>query len=298
MMNKRIVYGIAIVILGFIACKFLLGLKGMETRPQPTDSRRVHEALSPPIAQRTGPYILKSLRPTTSANVTQKPARHTSDSRIKSLNPPTSTTQDSTTSTTGTIMMDKGVNVSAVADSIYPKVGLIGTDPKSYCCNDSSAGVSLEVLCGKTSGRGDTEECTCVDYMYCRLVVMTGISSNHFEESRDMIASVQKFLPNTKLIVYDLGLNDVERKNVSTYCNVELRTFHFELYSPYVKELFKYAWKPIIYRDVAEDYEVILYMDSTLLKKRCKSAPYLACSCDKGALTTLVVCCVTRYRVL
>ena len=280
MMNKRIVYSIAIVILGFVACTFLLGLKGKETRPQPIDSRRVHEALSPPIAQRTGPDMLKSLRPTTSAIVTQKPARPTtgttaqeslnrttSDSRIKSLSPTTSTAQESTTSTTGTIMMDKGVNVSAVANSIYPKVGLIGTDPKSYCCNDSSAGVSLEVLCGKTSGRGDTEECTCVDYMYCRLVVMTGISSNHFEESRDMIASVQKFLPNTKLIVYDLGLNDVERKNVSTYCNIELRTFHFELYPPHVKELFKYAWKPIIYRDVAEEYEVILYMDSSIRLK-------------------------------
>ena len=155
MTKKRIVYGIAIVILGFIACTFLLGLKGMETRPQPTDPRRVHEALSPSTTQSTGPDInLKSLRPTTSAIVTQKPARPTTstpaqeslnrrtafDSRTKTLSPTTSTTQQSTTSTTGTIMMDKGVDVSAVADSIYPKVGHIGTDPKSYCCNDSSAG--------------------------------------------------------------------------------------------------------------------------------------------------------------
>ena len=200
MTKKRRVYGIAIVILGFIACTFLLGLNIKETRPQPTNSRRVHEALSPSTTQSTGTYMLKS-------------------------------------------------------------------DPKSYCCNDSSAGVSLEVLCGITSGSGDTEECTCIDYMYCRLVVMTGISSNHFEESLDMIASVQKFLPNTKLIVYDLGLNHVERKTMSTYCNVELRTFGFELYPPHVKELFKYAWKPIIYRDVAEEYEVILYMDSSIRLK-------------------------------
>ena len=197
---KRTDNGIAIVILGSVACIiFLLGLKGKATnvtRPQPIDPRRVHQALSP-----------------------------------------------------------------------HPKVGLIGTDPKSYCCNESSAGVSLEVLCGETSDSGDTEECTCVDYMYCRLVVLTGISSNHFAESRDMIASVQKFLPNTKLIVYDLGLNDVERKNVSTYCNVELRTFHFELYPPHVKKLFKYAWKPIMHRDVAEEYELILYGDASMRLK-------------------------------
>ena len=127
--------------------------------------------------------------------------------------------------------------------------------------------VSLEVLCGETSDSGDTEECTCIDYMYCRLVVMTGVSSNHFEESRDMIASVQKFLPNTKLIVYNLGLNDVERKTMLTYCNVELRTFHFELYPPHVKKLFKYAWKPIMHRDVAEEYEVILYGDASITLK-------------------------------
>ena len=233
MTKKRTAYGIAIVILGSVACIIvLLGLKGKATnvtRPQPIDPRRVHQALSPHTAQSTGP--------------------------------------ESTTSTTGTTMMDSGVNVSSAADSIYPKVGLIGTDSKSYCCNDSSAGVSLEVLCGKTRDSGDTEECTCVDYMYCRLVVMTGISSNHLKESQDMIAAVQKYLPNTKLIVYDLGLNDAERKTMLTYCNVELRTFPFELYPPHVKELFKYAWKPIMHRDVAEEYEVILYGDASMRLK-------------------------------
>ena len=82
-----------------------------------------------------------------------------------------------------------------------------------------------------------------------------------------MVASVQKFLPNTKLIVYNIGLTNDERKTVSTYCNVELRRFPFELYPPHVKELLTYAWKPIMHRDVAEEYEVILYGDASMRLK-------------------------------
>ena len=49
--------------------------------------------------------------------------------------------------------------------------------------------------------------CTCEDFLICLLVVLTAISSNHFQEVKDMIASVQINLPYTRLIAYDLGLS-------------------------------------------------------------------------------------------
>ena len=100
--------------------------------------------------------------------------------------------------------------------------------------------------------------------MYNRLVVVTSVSSNHFEESKDMIASVQKYLPHSKIIFYDLGLTKKERLEVSKYCNVELRPVSWDKYPPHVKSLKKYAWKPLVVNEVAEEYDLIMYGDSSI----------------------------------
>ena len=105
-----------------------------------------------------------------------------------------------------------------------------------------------------------------IEAMYRRLVALTAFSSNHYREALDMIGSVQKYLPHTKIIVYDIGLTAKERENVLTFCNVELRSFNFNKYPPYVKmNLKNYAWKPLILQElVDEDYDVILYGDASL----------------------------------
>ena len=111
-----------------------------------------------------------------------------------------------------------------------------------------------------------TDGCTCLDYLYCRLVVVTAISSNHFDEAQDMIASVQSNLPNTRIVLYDLGLSDSQRNSTSEKCNVEIRKFDFNKYSnvPTVKNLRSYAWKPLLIKEISQDYEVILYGDASL----------------------------------
>ena len=85
-----------------------------------------------------------------------------------------------------------------------------------------------------------------VGEMYKHMVIATSFSSNHFEEAKDMIASVQKCFPNKTIIVYDLGLKPNHKTEVSSYCNVELRPFPFDEYPPHVKQLHNFAWKPII----------------------------------------------------
>ena len=94
---------------------------------------------------------------------------------------------------------------------------------------------NLQLLCNEprrdlpaNAGMG----CTCADYLYCRLAVVTVISSNHFEEVQDMIHSAQKYAPNAKIFVYDLGLKEHERKNLSEHCYVEVRSFPFDKYPP------------------------------------------------------------------
>ena len=100
--------------------------------------------------------------------------------------------------------------------------------------------------------------------MYNRLVVVTALSSNHFNESKDMIASVQKYLPQTKIILYDLGLTEDEKLSVSEYCNVEVRPMDWDRYPSYVTYLYNFAWKPLIVEEVSHESDVILYGDASL----------------------------------
>ena len=113
--------------------------------------------------------------------------------------------------------------------------------------------------------------------LYEHLVVLTAFSNNHFEEARDMIASVQTCLPNKKIIVYDLGLNRIQRNQTLKYCNVELRPFPFNDYQqPHVRKLDTYAWKPIITKLVSLEYDVIMYGDASLRMKSCNIRKALA----------------------
>ena len=47
-----------------------------------------------------------------------------------------------------------------------------------------------------------------------QVVIVTGASSNHFIESKGMIASVQKYKPDSRIIYYDLGLKPTQAKEV------------------------------------------------------------------------------------
>ncbi len=78
----------------------------------------------------------------------------------------------------------------------------------------------LETLCLNKSTV--TSNCSCTDYMMCKLVMVTAFSSNHFRESQDYFGSVHKNMPNTTIIciVYDLGLKREEVATLQSYCNV------------------------------------------------------------------------------
>ena len=62
------------------------------------------------------------------------------------------------------------------------------------------------------------------------LVVVTGISDNHFEEAMDMIGSVHHFLPDTKIILYDVGLSKSHLQALHCIENIEVRHFKFAKY--------------------------------------------------------------------
>ena len=106
--------------------------------------------------------------------------------------------------------------------------------------------------------------CKCGRVLTCKVIVLTAMSDNHFRESLDFLASVQIHLPLTPIIAYDLGLNTSNRKSLASFCNVRVKTFEFDKYPEYVRDLMTHAWKPIIINQtLPKDYEIILWCDTS-----------------------------------
>ena len=137
-----------------------------------------------------------------------------------------------------------------------------GSAPTSHILETPPRVPTIKELC-----KGDRNRSNCVDILLERLVIATGISSNHYQEAMaGMIGSAQRMMPKTKIIVYDLGLTAEQRDNLSRICGVELRTFNFSKYPDHVspKTLLEFAWKPIIAGELSKEYEVIMWGDSSV----------------------------------
>lgn len=141
---------------------------------------------------------------------------------------------------------------------------IIGKNKPTDCCTSTEAlTMTLEELCQNERSPSSDTECECTDYMLCKIVVLTAFSSNHFIESKDFFGSIYKYIPDPKIIVYNLGLKADEIKELKSYCSLEVRDFQFDLYPQHTKNLFLYAWKPLLIEEVSKEYELILYCDSS-----------------------------------
>lgn len=105
------------------------------------------------------------------------------------------------------------------------------------------------------------------------MVVVTGASENHFHALVHFVERLRRIEPSVPLVVYDLGLTACQHDAIRTLPGVdELRTFPFEKYPSHFRLNSKdpemavrsgqYAWKPVIVREVVDEYGVALWLDS------------------------------------
>ena len=106
---------------------------------------------------------------------------------------------------------------------------------------------------------------TCEQIVKYKIVIASGISSNHFKEVRDMIASVQHFYPSLHIIIYNLGLTNFEVNTLESYCNVLVRPFNFSKYPEFVHQNLRfYSWKPLMIYELSKEFEFIFYYDASI----------------------------------
>lgn len=96
------------------------------------------------------------------------------------------------------------------------------------------------------------------------LAIITTSSSNHYCTVASLIDSVRVFEPTAKLIFYDIGLSDSERRWVRSVDSIDYRVFPWHLYPSYFNvsvEAGEYAWKVVMIKRGLEEADVVIWMD-------------------------------------
>lgn len=102
------------------------------------------------------------------------------------------------------------------------------------------------------------------------LVIVTAASENHFDVlKRSLLQTIYIYEPDTRVIIYDLGLSLASRRELEQLCGERgvwsVRTFDYSRYPSYMSITIargEYAWKPIIIKEVVDQFPLVLWLDA------------------------------------
>ena len=101
-------------------------------------------------------------------------------------------------------------------------------------------------------------------------VIVTASDKEFFDSLTQLLNSIKKYEPNSEIIVYDIGLEQEQIKELNDKFNVEYRKFIFDNYPDFFarrdsfEKLGAYAWKSAILSEVIKEYSdnFVLWLDS------------------------------------
>lgn len=98
-------------------------------------------------------------------------------------------------------------------------------------------------------------------------IIITGADSSHYKSLIQLLLSVLLHEKNTKVIVFDLGLTDLELNELKEkFKTIEIRKFNYSQYPKFFNikiNAGEYAWKPVIISDILNEFKCsIVWMDA------------------------------------
>lgn len=103
------------------------------------------------------------------------------------------------------------------------------------------------------------------------LTIVTAGSHGYMDRLENMIGSIHFYEPNVAIVVVDMGLSPSQRAVLQCIERVTVIPFDFLRYPGHVTHLDNYAWKPILIKQLYDDYpDGFLYMD-TGCEARCST---------------------------
>lgn len=103
-----------------------------------------------------------------------------------------------------------------------------------------------------------------IDKLEQKPVLITASYKFMYKHLRNFVGSSILHESDRKIVVYDLGLSDEQRRELETIQNIKIIHFNFDKYPTHVKELSNFAWKPLVIQDALQNFQTIVYIDSGL----------------------------------
>ena len=94
--------------------------------------------------------------------------------------------------------------------------------------------------------------------------LVTAASHHFFPFLKNLVGSVHFWESSLPVIIYDMGLTEEERKEIRRWKDVSLRTLDWSKQPQHVRDLYTYAWKPLVIQDALSRCEqgMLLYQDA------------------------------------
>ncbi|CAG5127742.1 unnamed protein product [Candidula unifasciata] len=96
-------------------------------------------------------------------------------------------------------------------------------------------------------------------------VIASAVRPDLFKEAAVLMKSVQSFLPEYKVIMYDLGLSTSEQVLLTKYCNstwnCETTQFKFDKYPAHIKYLNIWSYRPLCIQETLNKYGAVIWVD-------------------------------------
>jgi hypothetical protein len=98
-------------------------------------------------------------------------------------------------------------------------------------------------------------------------VIVTGADTTHYRSLYQLLSSLRIHEPDTRIIVFDLGLVDAERQDLNrSFPAAEVRIFDYSRYPDYFNirvNAGQYAWKPVIICELLSELKYcVCWMDA------------------------------------
>lgn len=95
------------------------------------------------------------------------------------------------------------------------------------------------------------------------MVFVTAANSRYFPALGNLVGSIHYWAPGRDIIVYDLGLEDAQIREIDRWRHVAVVQRYIPAdVPPHVRAVHTYAWKPIAMNHALGDHEAILWIDA------------------------------------
>ena len=102
---------------------------------------------------------------------------------------------------------------------------------------------------------------------HSELMVLTAASDNHYTELLGLLKNwnqrIFPLLSNFTMVVYDLGLTDVQKSKLKDICRCSVVDFPFSRLPEYFRNLKNFSWKVFIIAAHFEQVDLVLWTDSS-----------------------------------